>query len=55
MPVILRTPEEFDVWMTASPAEALKLQRLPPDSVLRVVARGGKTDDPQMSAAAYTR
>jgi hypothetical protein len=34
--------------MTAPPAEALKLQRPLPDSALRIVARGAKTDDPQM-------
>ncbi|MCW3477457.1 SOS response-associated peptidase [Limobrevibacterium gyesilva] len=51
MPVILRTTEEVDVWMTAPPAEALKLQRPLPDGALRIVAQGGKTDDPQQSAA----
>ncbi|HME20706.1 MAG TPA: SOS response-associated peptidase family protein [Acetobacteraceae bacterium] len=45
MPVILRTQEEMDTWMTAPPAEALRLQRLLPDGVLRIVAHGGKTDE----------
>jgi putative SOS response-associated peptidase YedK len=46
MPVILRTPEEMNIWMTASTAEALKLQRPLPDGALRIVATGTKTDDP---------
>jgi putative SOS response-associated peptidase YedK len=45
MPVILRTPAEFKVWMTAPAAEALKLQRPLPDGALRIVARGPKADD----------
>lgn len=44
MPVILRTGEEFDAWMAAPIAEALKLQRPLPDGTLRIVARGTKTD-----------
>ena len=30
MPVILTTQEEIDIWMTAPPEEALKLQRYAP-------------------------
>lgn len=44
MPVILTTPEEIEIWMTASAADALKLQRPLPDGSLRVVARGAKQD-----------
>ncbi len=44
MPVILRTPEEMDAWMTAPMAEAMKLQRSLPDGALRVVAQGAKED-----------
>jgi putative SOS response-associated peptidase YedK len=51
MPVILRTAEEMDVWMTAPVAEALKLQRPLPDGVLRIVATGTKTDEPLLSGA----
>lgn len=44
MPVILRTEEEMDAWMTAPAAEALKLQRPLPDGSLRIVAQGAKED-----------
>jgi putative SOS response-associated peptidase YedK len=44
MPVILTTPEEVEIWMTAPPDEALKLQRPLPDGSLRIVARGDKKD-----------
>jgi putative SOS response-associated peptidase YedK len=45
MPVVLTTPEEIDVWMTASAADALTLQRPLPDDALVIVARGGKKDE----------
>ena len=35
MPVTLRTAEEIDAWMTATPADALALQRPLPDGSLR--------------------
>ena len=44
MPVILRTLEEIDRWLTAPTAEALALQRPLPDGALRIVARGWKSD-----------
>lgn len=44
MPVILRTPEEIDAWMTTPADEALKMQRPLPDGSLRIVARGSKQD-----------
>jgi putative SOS response-associated peptidase YedK len=44
MPVILRTPEEIDAWMTKPTTEALKLQRPLPNGSLRIVARGMKED-----------
>ena len=50
MPVILRTPEEMDIWMTTPAADALKLQRPLPDGTLRVVATGAKTDEPLVAA-----
>jgi len=49
MPVILTTPEEIETWMTASPEEALRLQRPLPDGALRIVSRGAK-EDPIRSA-----
>jgi putative SOS response-associated peptidase YedK len=45
MPVILTTPEEVDVWMTAPPKEALALQRPLPDGSLQIVTRGDRTGD----------
>ena len=42
--MILTTNEERDVWMTAAPDEALKLQRPLPDGTLQIVARGVKED-----------
>jgi putative SOS response-associated peptidase YedK len=44
MPVILRTPEEIEMWMTAPAEEALKLQRPLPNGTLRIVATGEKED-----------
>jgi putative SOS response-associated peptidase YedK len=44
MPVILATPDEVETWMTASPDEALKLQRTRRDGSLEIVARGVKVD-----------
>lgn len=44
MPVILTTPEEVELWLTAPREEALQLQRPLGDGKLRVVARGGSQD-----------
>lgn len=44
MPVILTTPEEVAIWMTAPWAEAKKLQRPLPDGSLRVVRLGNPED-----------
>jgi putative SOS response-associated peptidase YedK len=44
MPVILRTPEECDIWMSAPVADALQLQRPLADGSLKIVARGSKYD-----------
>ena len=45
MPVILTTPEEIDVWMSAPALDALRLQRPVPDDDLVIVARGGRKDE----------
>jgi putative SOS response-associated peptidase YedK len=44
MPVILRTTEEIECWMTVTPEEILKLQQPLPDQSLIIVARGKKED-----------
>ena len=48
MPVILRTPEEVDTWLSAPTPEALKLQRPLPDGSLQIVARGTKKDGAEL-------
>jgi putative SOS response-associated peptidase YedK len=49
MPVILRTPEEIDIWMTEPPDVALRLQRPLPDGAL-FIARGEKQDEAPAAA-----
>jgi putative SOS response-associated peptidase YedK len=44
MPVILRSPDELEHWMTAPTEDALKVQRPLPDGWLKIVARGVKKD-----------
>ena len=44
MPVILTTEEECETWLSASTAEAMKLQRPLADGSLQIVARGAKQD-----------
>jgi SOS response associated peptidase (SRAP) len=46
MPVVLTTPEEFDLWLKGETVEAPKLQRPLPDGMLDIVARGEKEDGP---------
>ena len=46
MPVILRTPEEWETWLNAPWPEASALQRPLPDGTLQVVAHGEKQDGP---------
>jgi putative SOS response-associated peptidase YedK len=44
MPVILRTPEEVDLWLAADAPMALELQRPLPDDALIIVASGERED-----------
>lgn len=47
MPVILRTPDEVETWLTAPWEVARALQRPLPDGVLQVVSVGPKEDPPE--------
>lgn len=44
MLVILTTPEEYDVWLSAPTEEALEVQRPLPDDMLQIVAEGSKSN-----------
>ena len=44
LPAVLTTPEECNAWLSAEPAEAMKLQRSLPDELLKIVARGERED-----------
>jgi putative SOS response-associated peptidase YedK len=46
----LTTRDEIDIWMTAPPEEALKLQRPLPDDALMIVGRGAKKDEGGLAA-----
>jgi putative SOS response-associated peptidase YedK len=54
MPVVLRTVEEIDLWLTAPAPEALALQKPLPDGTLTIVARGLKQDGVSESERAST-
>lgn len=47
MPVILRTAEEIETWLTAPWEEAKLLQRPLPNGSLRIVSVGNKEDPPE--------
>jgi putative SOS response-associated peptidase YedK len=44
MPVILTTPDEVDIWLTAPAEEALRLQRPLADNGMTIVAAGERQD-----------
>jgi putative SOS response-associated peptidase YedK len=46
MPVILTTPEKYDVWLNAPTEEVLKFQTPLPNEMLQIVAEGSKSDKP---------
>ena len=48
MPVILTNDEEIEVWLRASTAEAMALQRPLADGALKIVAKGLRQDDGTM-------
>ena len=43
-PVILKTPDEVDVWLSAETKDALELQKPLPDGAPKIVARGERSD-----------
>jgi putative SOS response-associated peptidase YedK len=49
MPVLLRTVDEIDRWLTAPSEEALELQTPLPDGTLEIVAVGRREDGPGSS------
>ena len=53
MPVLLTTPEEWDLWLQAPVGEALALQRPLPDDALWIVATGERTDEAEPAAVAW--
>src|SRR5262249_61089145 len=44
MPVLLTAQQEFDTWLDAPVNDAIALQRPLPNELLRIVAKGGRTD-----------
>ena len=52
MPVILTTPEEVDLWLSAGTAEALALQRPLADGLLKIVAKGERADGAERGLSA---
>jgi putative SOS response-associated peptidase YedK len=45
MPVILRTSEEIDAWLTLPTPKALEMQRPLPDGALKIVGSGKRKDE----------
>ena len=44
MPVLLTTPEEWSIWLSAPTEIALELQRPLPDTMMQIVATGSRRD-----------
>jgi putative SOS response-associated peptidase YedK len=44
MPVLLTTKQEFDTWLNGPVNEAIALQKPLPNELLRIVAKGEKSD-----------
>ncbi len=55
MPVILTTPEEYEICLSAPADEALRLQRPLPNDMLKIVAEGSKSDPPEQDDGAKSR
>jgi putative SOS response-associated peptidase YedK len=55
MPVMLTTPEEFEVWLLAPVEEALALQRPLPSEALKIVATGARSDGAEDEASELQR
>ena len=49
MPVILTTPEEYEIWLTAPAEVALELQRPLRDDMLEIVAEGARAHLPEVA------
>jgi putative SOS response-associated peptidase YedK len=45
VPVLLTTGQEFDTWIDAPVKDAVALQRPLPNELLRIVAKGEKSDE----------
>jgi putative SOS response-associated peptidase YedK len=45
MPVLLTTEQEFDTWLDAPVNDAIAAQRPLPNELLRIVAKGEKSDE----------
>jgi putative SOS response-associated peptidase YedK len=51
MPVILTTTDEYETWLTEPAEAALQLQRPLLDNMIRIVAEGARSDQPDIGTA----